>query len=198
VNLMSKGRQLFTGSFHPIEDREWENRAAWDKRVAPTEAVTLREIFERRAIIRVATLKRNAIKILSRFTPYLGQDLCKIIVELLSGRDCCTLSAVCRVDEVRKPEETVIVTNVPLPVPASSIMLDNSIFFMEAEKKDLFSNDFRELNMQVHQVDDFSILTTLVHNFFLHIAKQSLKQQIKFFIRFFIGSLKLLPVFHLQ
>jgi hypothetical protein len=115
---------LFTGSFHPIEDRQWENRCAWDKRVAPKEGVTLLEIFERRAIIRMATLKKHAIKVLSRFTPYLGQDPIKLIVEYLNASDCCALCVVCKVEAVKTPQtQNIAVNHVPLPFPPSSLFI---------------------------------------------------------------------------
>ena len=39
------GGQLFTGSFHPLNDSMWEDRSSWDIRVRPKEPRTFPEIF---------------------------------------------------------------------------------------------------------------------------------------------------------
>jgi hypothetical protein len=116
---------MFTGSFHPIEDRLWENRIAWDKRVAPKEASTLREIFEHRLTIRRAKLRLNAQKVLTCFTPYLTRDPINLIMEYFSANDFALLNTVCKIDCQIAPQVEVTVTNIPLPVPASSPFFGN-------------------------------------------------------------------------
>jgi hypothetical protein len=127
---------LFTGSFHPIEDQQWENRAAWDYRVAPKEAVTLREIFERRAIIRMATIKKRAIQVLSTFPPFLGRDSIKIIAEYLNERDLNALYVVRKIEATQEAKkEYITVTELPLPCPPSSLYIGKKKFGNVTEYK---------------------------------------------------------------
>ena len=42
------GGQLFTGSFHPLNDSLWEDRSSWDMRAHPKEPRTFSEIFAMR------------------------------------------------------------------------------------------------------------------------------------------------------
>ncbi len=41
------GRQMFTGSFHPVEDKLWEDRENWDSRLPPKTANTLPTVRKR-------------------------------------------------------------------------------------------------------------------------------------------------------
>ena len=118
------GRQLFTGSFHPVQDKMWENRKAWDKRVAPEEAVTLREIFERRAIVKMAAIRQQALNILSSAISFLGKDVVAHIYGYLDDKDCCMLAMAANV-EANKPKKNIVVTDIPLPNPSTSLFFGN-------------------------------------------------------------------------
>lgn len=110
---------MFTGSFHPVEDSLWENRKAWDKRVEPEDAVTLREIFERRSIIRMAATRQSAIKVLNRVISFLGKDIVSFISEYLNDEDCCMLVMAAKVRTEK--QQPVVINQVPLPSPSTSL-----------------------------------------------------------------------------
>jgi hypothetical protein len=107
------GKQMFTGSFHPINDKLWEDRRNWDSRVAPTMGVTMKEIFTQHIVIQTAKLRNKALKILSKFTPYLGQDSVKNIALYLRDCDLGNLCSVCKVDATEKRSEKVTSLEIP-------------------------------------------------------------------------------------
>ena len=90
------GQQMFTGSFHPINDKLWEDRRNWDKRVAPTVPFTLKDIFEQRKFIKLTVIRNKAVQVLSSFSRYMGQDIVKSIVGYLSDSDMAVLCSVCK------------------------------------------------------------------------------------------------------
>jgi hypothetical protein len=117
------GRQLFTGSFHPVEDKLWEDRRGWDRRVAPKEAVSLREIFEQRVIIRMATIRNTAAQVLSSLSPFIGFDLINIILHFLSDGDLARMNAICKTPKATMPTITPTSKISAVPIPSSSCFL---------------------------------------------------------------------------
>ena len=122
------GRQLFTGSFHPIEDQLWEDRAAWDINVAPKEGTTLKDIFERRVIIKLAKQRLHAQRVFARFSPSLGHDAINIIMQYLSSKDYISLIYVCKVDIPKAKVAVESVTHIPTVSPASSPFIGKKYF----------------------------------------------------------------------
>lgn len=57
--IQNPGRQMFTGSFHPLEDTEWEDRASWDSRVNLEEPNTIVNTFRQRRIVKFELIKRK-------------------------------------------------------------------------------------------------------------------------------------------
>jgi hypothetical protein len=109
------GHQMFTGSFHPINDKLWEDRHNWDIRVAPKEPVTLIDIFERQVIIKLATMRKNASLVMSRFKPYLGQDSVHLILSFVDNSDLASLCSVCKTSSgVSSKQQNSQASSIPL------------------------------------------------------------------------------------
>lgn len=116
------GRQLFTGSFHPVDDNQWENRSMWDISVAPPEGSTLLEIFERREVIKMAAVRLNLINSFYRIVSSLGRDVASNIVKYLSDEDCLSLEEVCRV-ELQALKKEPVIDYLPMPEPKSQLFI---------------------------------------------------------------------------
>lgn len=152
------GRQLFTGSFHPVEDKLWEDRRSWDRRVEPKESVSLLDIFEKRVITRVAFLRQNAFAILANLSPFIGNDLINFILERLDWGDLARMNCLCKMNKnnIQRAEPTVTKLT-PVCSPSSSLILGNSslfslysiadysIFKYAGVQKDLFSYNLAEI-----------------------------------------------------
>jgi hypothetical protein len=101
----------------------WENRCSWDKRVAPTAAITLKEIFERREIIRSNFIRQKAIKVLENIASSLGKDIINAIVEYLNDEDCCILYMASKEGEEELTPKPFSVNSIPLSNQSSSFII---------------------------------------------------------------------------
>jgi hypothetical protein len=109
------GSQLFTGSFHPVEDSKWEDRRNWDITAVAKEPLTLVDIFNFKIqiriktflqkTIRVCTLKTstNSLKILSKALQVLPEDIIREIISRLTWNDRYNLVQTCKCDLPEKP-----------------------------------------------------------------------------------------------
>ena len=94
--IENPGKQMFTGSFHPIEDQSWEDRQNWDSKVPLGPVSTFRDIFMAQKAVKTKEIDENAMKVLQRFRPFLGQDVLDIIYKELRNKDKAMLCAVCK------------------------------------------------------------------------------------------------------
>ena len=119
------GKQLFTGSFHPIQDKLWENSCTWNKHAEPEEAVTLREIFEKNALIKSASILKQAKKVLSQIKPFPGEGAINHILGYLTEDDylniCGNLS--------KQKSVPIVIESSPLPVPSSSLFISTTLLY---------------------------------------------------------------------
>ena len=120
-----KGQQLFTGSFHPIQDDKWHDRASWDSRVPPIEAFTLRELFERRYIVKMQASRIDAENILFNICPLLGRDILKQIIGLLTDEECCIFNMA---KEIIKKPKPFRVQCLPWNVEKKSLFIGNTVW----------------------------------------------------------------------
>jgi hypothetical protein len=77
------GRQLFTGSFHPVSDTKWEDRRNWDKQTLPHMPKTFKDTFTYRVDIELHIAQQKAAKILHLSNPLLPMDIARHIMSFL-------------------------------------------------------------------------------------------------------------------
>ena len=92
--------QLFTGSFHPINDSQWEDRANWNVKVRPKEPITFPEIFQLRKYLKQKKLNVRSLNVLSILLEKLPRDIILIIFNYLENNNLLAICCVCKSNSI--------------------------------------------------------------------------------------------------
>lgn len=100
IDTVFLGRQMFTSSFHPIEEspEEWVQQHLWDEKYVRFKVNTIASLFHQRIRLKQYELKnRRAKQVLQRIVPNVGLDIAHAIIQYLSPTDILSLTLVCSI-----------------------------------------------------------------------------------------------------